>query len=155
MDALNRSVVKSNKTKKSVKIYWILFTLVLALFATVSIIATNSSNTIIMADVNSDVQGDIEAVGKSLEGITKAINTLMADVYAAIMVIGTVLAITMISICLIIRMLSKNPRAADEATAWIKRIAISWLLLMLLSVFLEYGLQIVHNSGAKTEDIWK
>ena len=63
----------------------------------------------------------------------------LKSVYKEIITISSVVAITFIAICLIIRMVSKNQRSVEEATSWAKRIALTWLILNLLSYVLAYG----------------
>ena len=63
----------------------------------------------------------------------------LKSVYKEIIAISSVVAITFIAICLIIRMVSKNQRSVEEATSWAKRIALTWLILNLLSYVLAYG----------------
>lgn len=94
------------------------------------------------------------AANDALNNIATTIKGTFEDIYSAVMLVSTVIAISLIAVCLVLRMVSKNPRTAEEATAWIKRIAITWLLLMLLSVFLNYGLNLVTNSGANTTTPW-
>lgn len=91
----------------------------------------------------------------AISDIADSVKSLFSDIYGAVITVATVIAIALISVCLVLRMISKNPRTAEEATSWIKRIAITWLCLMLLSLFLNYGLEIVTNTGANTENPWE
>lgn len=75
----------------------------------------------------------------ALTNIFNKVSSSLKNIYTQIMTISAVVAITFIAICLIIRMVSKNQRSVEEATAWIKRIVITWLILNLLSFFLAYG----------------
>lgn len=90
----------------------------------------------------------------ALSDIAQTFSNTFSEIYGAIITIATILAVVLTAICLIMRMVSKNPRTAEEATSWIKRIVITWFCLMLLSLFLQYGLEIVANSGANTKDPW-
>lgn len=44
----------------------------------------------------------------------------------------------MAAVALIVRMVSRNQRAVDEATAWLKRIVITWILLNSLGLIIAY-----------------
>ena len=52
-------------------------------------------------------------------------STIMKDVYGQIVAISTIVAVTVAAIALVVRMVSRNQRAVDEATAWLKRIVIT------------------------------
>ena len=90
----------------------------------------------------------------ALNNIAKTFKNTFSEIYSAVMVVASVIAVSLIAVCLLLRMLSKNPRTAEEATSWIKRIAITWLCLMLLNLFFKYGLSIVGGSGANTQKPW-
>ena len=51
-------------------------------------------------------------------------STIMKDIYGQVVAISTVVAVTVAAIALVVRMVSRNQRAVDEATAWLKRIVI-------------------------------
>ena len=53
------------------------------------------------------------------------------------------------SIALIIRMVSRNQRAVDEATGWLKRIVITWIVLNSLGFIVAY-LQPLISGGQYT-----
>ena len=91
----------------------------------------------------------------ALNNIAKTFKNTFSEIYSAVMIVASVIAVSLIAVCLLLRMLSKNPRTAEEATSWIKRIAITWLCLMLLNLFFKYGLTIVSGSGANTSTPWE
>ena len=62
----------------------------------------------------------------------------MKDVYGQIVGISTIVAVTVAAVALVIRMVSRNQRAVDEATAWLKRIVITWLILNSLGFVVAY-----------------
>ena len=62
----------------------------------------------------------------------------MRDVYGQIVGISTIVAVTVAAIALVVRMVSRNQRAVDEATAWLKRIVITWLVLNMLGFIVAY-----------------
>lgn len=64
--------------------------------------------------------------------------TIAKDVYLGLLGISTIIAVTGVALALIIRMMSRNQRAVDEATAWIKRILISWIILNCLGLIVTY-----------------
>lgn len=47
-------------------------------------------------------------------------------------------AVTVAAIALVVRMVSRNQRAVDEATAWLKRIIITWIILNSLGFVVTY-----------------
>ncbi len=63
---------------------------------------------------------------------------IMKDVYGQIVGISTIVAVTVAAVALVIRMVSRNQRAVDEATAWLKRIVITWLILNMLGFIVAY-----------------
>ena len=81
----------------------------------------------------------------ALNNIFNKVSSSLKNVYTQIMTISSVVAITFIAICLIIRMVSKNQRSVEEATSWAKRIVITWLILNLLSFFLAYGRELTQG----------
>lgn len=65
-------------------------------------------------------------------------STIMKDIYGQIVAISTIVAVTVAAIALIVRMVSRNQRAVDEATSWIKRIVITWIVLNSLGFVVAY-----------------
>ena len=68
---------------------------------------------------------------------TKA-ETIMKDVYGKILGISTIAAIVTASIALLLMNFSKSGKTVDESRAWLKRIAISWVILNGLGFILAY-----------------
>lgn len=68
---------------------------------------------------------------------TKA-NTILQDVYAKLLGISTIAAIVTASVALLMMNFSKSGRTVDESRAWLKRIAISWIILNGLGFILAY-----------------
>lgn len=66
------------------------------------------------------------------------ISEMFKDVYGHILGISTILAVVMASIALVIRLVSKNQRSVDEATQWLKRIVITWIILNSLGFIVAY-----------------
>lgn len=56
-------------------------------------------------------------------------STIMQDVYGELVAISTIVAVTMAAVALLVRMISRNQRAVDEATSWLKRIVVTWIIL--------------------------
>lgn len=75
----------------------------------------------------------------ALNNIFTKVSSSLKNIYDQVFTISTVVAVTFVAICLIIRMVSKNQRSVEEATSWAKRIVITWLILNLLSYFVAYG----------------
>ncbi len=65
-------------------------------------------------------------------------STIMKDVYGEIVAISTIVAVTVAAIALVVRMVSRNQRAVDEATSWLKRIIITWIVLNSLGFVVAY-----------------
>lgn len=65
-------------------------------------------------------------------------STIMKDVYGKLVGISTIVGVTAAAIALVVRMVSRNQRAVDEATAWLKRIVITWFILNTLGFFVAY-----------------
>ena len=73
-----------------------------------------------------------------VETIWDRFSTIMRDFYGKIVAISTIVAVTMAAIALIVRMISRNQKAVDEATAWLKRIVITWIILNSLGFIVAY-----------------
>ncbi len=65
-------------------------------------------------------------------------STIMKDVYGQLVGISTIIAVTAAAIALVVRMISRNQRAVDEASSWIKRILVTWLVLNTLGFIVAY-----------------
>lgn len=65
-------------------------------------------------------------------------STIMKDIYGEIVAISTIVAVTVAAIALVVRMVSRNQRAVDEATSWLKRIIITWIVLNSLGFVVAY-----------------
>lgn len=65
-------------------------------------------------------------------------STIMKDVYGQLVAISTIVAVTVAAIALVVRMVSRNQRAVDEATSWLKRIVITWIVLNSLGFVVAY-----------------
>lgn len=65
-------------------------------------------------------------------------STIMKDVYGKVVGISTIVAVTVAAIALVVRMVSRNQRAVDEATSWLKRIVITWIILNSLGFIVAY-----------------
>ena len=65
-------------------------------------------------------------------------STILQDVYGQIVAISTIVAVTVSAIALLVRMISRNQRAVDEATSWLKRIVVTWIILNSLGFIVAY-----------------
>lgn len=70
--------------------------------------------------------------------IWERFSNIMRDVYGEIVAISTIVAVTVAAIALVVRMVSRNQRAVDEATSWLKRIVITWIVLNSLGFVVAY-----------------
>ena len=65
-------------------------------------------------------------------------STILKDVYGQVVAISTIVAVTVAAIALLIRMISRNQRAVDEATNWLKRIIVTWIILNSMGFIVAY-----------------
>lgn len=72
------------------------------------------------------------------ETIWDRFSSIMQDIYGQVVAISTIVAVTVAAIALIVRMVSRNQRAVDEATSWLKRIVVTWIILNTLGFIVAY-----------------
>lgn len=72
------------------------------------------------------------------ETIWDRFSTMMQDFYGELVAISTIVAVTVAAVALIVRMISRNQRAVDEATSWLKRVVITWIVLNTLGFIVAY-----------------
>ena len=65
-------------------------------------------------------------------------STIMKDVYGQLVGISTIVGVTAAAVALLVRMISRNQRAVDEATSWLKRIIVTWIVLNTLGFVVAY-----------------
>ena len=65
-------------------------------------------------------------------------STILKDIYGEVVAISTIVAVTVGAIALLIRMISRNNRAVEEATNWLKRIVVTWIILNSLGFIVAY-----------------
>ena len=65
-------------------------------------------------------------------------STILKDVYSQVVAISTIVAVTVAAIALLIRMISRNQRAVEEAPSWLKRIIVTWIILNSLGFVVAY-----------------
>ena len=63
---------------------------------------------------------------------------IMQDFYGELVAISTIVAVTMAAVALLVRMISRNQRAVDEATSWLKRIVVTWIVINSLGFVVAY-----------------
>ena len=63
---------------------------------------------------------------------------IIADVYGQLVGISTIVGVTAASVALLVRMISRNERAVAEATSWLKRIVVTWIVLNTLGFAVAY-----------------
>lgn len=74
---------------------------------------------------------------------------IMRDIYGQLAGISTIVAVTAAAVALLVRMISRNQRAVDEATSWLKRIVVTWIVLNSLGFIVAY-LQPLVSGGQYT-----
>lgn len=91
------------------------------------------------------VVSTVTAVGASVMPVFAAattmwdkLNSMLVDIYGKLLGISTIIAVTVAAVALIIRMVSRNQRAVDEATQWLKRVVITWVILNSLGFIVTY-----------------
>mgnify|MGYP005799780007 CR=1 FL=1 len=65
-------------------------------------------------------------------------STIIADVYGELVGISTIVAVTAAAVALLVRMISRNEWAVAEATSWLKRIVVTWIVLNTLGFVVAY-----------------
>lgn len=65
-------------------------------------------------------------------------STIMQDLYGQLLGISTIVGVTAAAVALLVRMISRNQRAVDEATSWLKRIIVTWVVLNTLGFAVAY-----------------
>jgi hypothetical protein len=76
-------------------------------------------------------------------------SVIMKDVYGQLIGISTIVAVTASAIALIIRMISRNQRAVDEASSWLKRIIVTWIILNTLGFAVAYLQPLISGGNYK------
>ena len=76
-------------------------------------------------------------------------SSIIADVYGELVGISTIVAVTAAAVALLVRMISRNERAVAEATSWLKRIVVTWIVLNTLGFIVAY-LQPLISGGQYT-----
>ncbi len=66
------------------------------------------------------------------------ISTIVKDIYGQLVGISTIVGVTAAAVALLVRMISRNQRAVDEATSWLKRIIVTWIILNTLGFAVAY-----------------
>ena len=80
------------------------------------------------------------------DDIWTRLSTIVKDIYGELLGISTIVAVTAASVALLIRMISRNQRAVDEASAWLKRIIVCWAALMTLGAIVTYMESVIPKS---------
>ncbi len=80
----------------------------------------------------------VSPVFAATDTIWSRFSTILKDIYGEIVAISTIVAVTVGAIALLIRMISRNNRAVEEATSWLKRIVITWIILNSLGFIVAY-----------------
>lgn len=78
------------------------------------------------------------AAASTTDTIWTRFSTIMSDIYGELLGISTIVAVTAAAIALLVRMISRNERAVAEATSWLKRIVVTWIVLNTLGFIVAY-----------------
>lgn len=112
------------KSKSSV-LYWVGISIVMAMLCTM-VFAFAANNNV-------------------FDNIKDALQKLYKDIFA----ITTVTAVIAATIALILRLVSRNQRVVDEATQWLKRIAISYVIINALGIIGPWLLSLIGNGAGQ------
>ena len=82
------------------------------------------------------------------ETIWDRFSTIMKDFYGQLIAISTIVAVTMAAIALIVLNRSQIV-SVDEATAWLKRIVITWIVLNSLGFIVAYLQPLISGGNYK------
>ena len=83
------------------------------------------------------------------QDIWSKFQSMMFDIYGKILGISTIVAVTVAAVALVIRMVSQNQHAIENANSWLKRIVITWIILNTLGFIVAYVQPLVQG-GAYT-----
>ena len=72
----------------------------------------------------------------------------ISRIYSNLVLLATIIAATAAVIALLIRMISKNQRAVEEANSWLKRIAISYVLINAIGLMATFLEDLLSNTAA-------
>lgn len=78
------------------------------------------------------------AAGTTGDTMWTRFSTIIADVYGQLVGISTIVGVTAAAVALLVRMISRNERAVSEATSWLKRIVVTWIVLNTLGFAVAY-----------------
>ncbi len=78
------------------------------------------------------------AAGTGGDTIWSRFSTIINDVYGELVGISTIVGVTAAAVALLVRMISRNERAVSEATSWLKRIVVTWVVLNTLGFAVAY-----------------
>lgn len=78
------------------------------------------------------------AAASTTDTIWTRFSTIMSDIYGELLGISTIVAVTAAAVALLVRMISRNERAVAEATSWLKRIVVTWIVLNTLGFIVAY-----------------
>ena len=95
-------------------------------------------STVGMATVTLLTLQPVFATGTGTSTIWNRFSTILKDIYGQVVAISTIVAVTVAAIALLIRMISRNQRAVDETTNWLKRIVVTWIILNSLGFVVAY-----------------
>lgn len=95
--------------------------------------------------------GDGGGGSGGFQALADAVKSVFKEFYDSAKGIISVIAIGLIVVCLILRLISKDQRKVDEATAWMKRIIVTWLIFLFLGVFQDLIEGIGADHGAEAD----
>ena len=108
-----------------------------------AIMAVLGTMSMAFADTN-----DTTTIDGAVDGIASSFGEVATAIYNGVLAVASIVCAMVIAICLLIRMLSKNPRAAESATEWAKRAFFSLLILWLIKLIFVIGKAIANSAGA-------
>ena len=97
--------------------------------------------------MNATVESKINSLFSML---THALKALYKGLRGIILIVGSVVIVY----CLVLRMVSKNPRSVDEATQWIKRVLITMVVFFVLGWVIDIIGSVGTTVGSNTAQPW-
>ena len=70
--------------------------------------------------------------------LASKINNMGNSIYKLIVSISTVTAGAVAALCLFLMFFSKNSNTVEESTRWLKRVAVCWVAIFLMSTILRF-----------------
>lgn len=137
----------NNKTFSKITI---LFFVIMALFLTNTSLTTNRMNAVSISELETleNIELDTGVITTSFvsQGETEThMKQWVNGLYQKSFALGTVIACCFITWCLIVRMVSKNPKTIESANGWIKMILITYCCFVMVGFIISMSQAIINS----------